>query len=69
MTINNESAYRSSWTELRESTVPDGTVTGSYRLNRIFLANNEASHFVYIGLQICHTNSQSSGVNIVACLR
>jgi hypothetical protein len=49
MTINNESSYRSSWTELRESAVAAGTVTGSYRLNRIFLANNEASHFVYIG--------------------
>lgn len=49
MTINNESSYRSAWTELRESAVADGTVTGSYGLNRIFLGNNEASHFVYIG--------------------
>ena len=49
MTINNESSYRSAWTELSESAVADGTVTGSYGLNRIFLANNEASHFVYIG--------------------
>ena len=49
MTINNESSYRSAWTELSESAVADGTVTGSYGLNRIFLGNNEASHFVYIG--------------------
>ncbi len=48
---SNEAAYASAWTELMDSNVADGSVTGSYGLNRIFLGNNEASHFVYIGAQ------------------
>ena len=49
ITTSNEAAYGKAWTELMAANVADGTVTGSYGLNRIFLGNNKASHFVYIG--------------------
>jgi hypothetical protein len=51
ITTTNEAAYAKAWTELMDSNVADGSVTGSYGLNRIFLGNNEASHFVYVGAQ------------------
>tara|TARA_B110000037_G_scaffold55763_1_gene68185 strand:+ start:56 stop:775 length:720 start_codon:yes stop_codon:yes gene_type:complete len=49
MSVSDEAAYGAAWTELMDANVADGTVTSSYGLNRIFLGNNDASHFVYIG--------------------
>lgn len=49
MAVSDEAAYGAAWTELIDSSVADGTVTSSYGLNRIFLGNNDVSHFVYIG--------------------
>ena len=49
MSVSDEAAYGAAWTELMDANVAAGTVTSSYGLNRIFLGNNDASHFVYIG--------------------
>jgi hypothetical protein len=51
ITTSNEAAYGKAWTELMKTSTANGLVSGSYGMNRIFLGNNEASHFVYIGAQ------------------
>jgi hypothetical protein len=49
MKVSDEGAYASAWTALMDASVENGTITNSYGLNRVFLGNSEASHFVYIG--------------------
>jgi len=49
ITTSNETDYAAAWSQLMESNVAAGTVTGSYGLNRLFVGNDKASHFVYIG--------------------
>jgi hypothetical protein len=51
ISTTNEAAYSNAWTELMEASADAGLVSGSYGMNRIFIGNNEASHFVYIGAQ------------------
>ena len=49
ITTSNETDYAAAWSQLMESNVAAGTATGSYGLNRLFVGNDKASHFVYIG--------------------
>ena len=51
ISTTNEAAYANAWTELMDASTDAGLVSGSYGMNRIFIGNNEASHFVYIGSQ------------------
>jgi hypothetical protein len=51
ISTSNEAAYANAWTELMDASTDAGLVSGSYGMNRIFIGNNEASHFVYIGAQ------------------
>ena len=49
LNVSDAGVYAGAWTEFMEAGVANGTIKNSYGLNRIFLGNSEATHFVYIG--------------------
>ena len=49
--VSDEEVFASAWSELMDASVENGSISDSYGLNRIFLGNSDASHFVYIGAQ------------------
>jgi hypothetical protein len=58
---SNEADYAAAWTELMESNVAAGTMTGSYGINRVFVGNDKASHFVYYGASDFATLAANQG--------
>ena len=49
VTLKNETAYIEAWTEMMDSLSTEGSVNGSYGINRAFAGNDQSTHFVYIG--------------------
>ena len=49
VTLKNETAYIEAWTEMMNSLSTEGSVNGSYGINRAFAGNDQSTHFVYIG--------------------
>lgn len=49
LNVSDAEVYAGAWTEFMEAGVANGTIKNSYGLNRVFLGNSEATHFVYIG--------------------
>lgn len=49
--VSDEGVFAAAWSELMDASVKNGSISDSYGLNRIFLGNSDASHFVYIGAQ------------------
>ena len=49
VTLKNETAYIEAWKEMMDSLSTEGSVNGSYGINRAFAGNDQSTHFVYIG--------------------
>ena len=49
VTLKNETAYIEAWSEMMDSLSTEGSVNGSYGINRAFAGNDQSTHFVYIG--------------------
>ena len=49
VTLKNETAYIEAWKEMMDSLSTEGSVNGSYGINRSFAGNDQSTHFVYIG--------------------